>query len=65
MIETIQAGVMVGTAIGAIFAGIAAVMRARYWGKAHLLRAERGDPEFPSEPSLLKLLLIQQRTTRP
>jgi len=52
MTETLQAAFLLMTSIGAFFTGIAAVMKVRYWGKAHLLRAERGDPEPPNTPSL-------------
>lgn len=55
MTETIQAAFLLVTAIGALFTGIAAVMKVRYWGKAHLLRAERGDPETPIAPSLPRM----------
>lgn len=55
MTETIQAAFLLATSVGAVFTGIAAVMKVRYWGKAHLLRAERGDPEPPCAPPLPRL----------
>lgn len=46
--ETLQAAGFLVSAVAAMLAGLAAVIRARYWGKAHLLRAQRGDPEAPT-----------------
>ena len=62
MFETIQAATLLGTAIGAVCTGIAAILRVHYWGKAHLRRAERGDPEMPCQVSLLQLLLQRRQS---
>ena len=45
MIEILQVAILLATSIGAALTGIAAIMKVRYWGKAHLLRAQRGDPD--------------------
>jgi hypothetical protein len=50
-------------AVAGIFYGIAAVVRAVYDGKAKLVRARRGDPEFAAErPALSGFLRVNPRS---
>lgn len=51
-------------ALAAIGFSIAAVITAYYRGKAHLLRAQRGDPELPNLRSAWQMLLLLRAATR-
>jgi len=49
------------SAVAGIFFGIAAIVRAVYDGKAKLLRARRGDPEYPSCRTALSAIVRRRR----
>lgn len=51
MMEHIQVAALLCTGMGAMFTGVAMVIRECYRGKALLLRAERGDPEVVGPPA--------------
>jgi hypothetical protein len=56
MLDVLNQLAPVGVAIGAMLGGAATLVTALYRGRAHLLRAKRGDPELPLPPPMLPRL---------